>query len=55
MVKLGLQGRQAVVKMEPGHTGEVRRDALDRDVQLSRDGLKLALLGSDENEKAGST
>lgn len=40
--------------MEPGHTGEVRRDALDRDIQLSGDGLKLALLGSDEKERADS-
>lgn len=40
--------------MKPGHTGEVRRDALDRDIQLSGDGLELALLGSDEKERANS-
>lgn len=42
-----------MVKMEPGHTGEVRGDTLDRDIQLSGNGLKLALLWSDEKEKAG--
>lgn len=42
------------VKMEPGHTGEVRRDTLDGDIQLSGDGLKFALLRSDEKDRADS-
>lgn len=41
-------------KMEPRHTGEIRRDTLDRDIQLSGNGLELALLGSEEKEKADS-
>lgn len=43
-----------VVKMEAGHTGEVRRDTLDGDVQLSWDGLELALLRSGDKDRAES-